>query len=127
MHGGERWSGLQTIVMVERTRDLWNKTTQETQFYLTSLPPNARIIGRAIRKHWTIENQVHWILDVTFREDECRIRSRSGAQNVSILRKLALNALNQEKTLKRSLKQKRKHAAMNDDYMIAVLNSFCQP
>ena len=127
LHGGERWSGLQTIVMVERTRHLWNKTTKETQFYLTSLPPNARIIGRAIRKHWTIENQVHWILDVTFKEDECRIRSRSGAQNVSILRKLALNALNQEKTLKRSLKQKRKHASMNDDYMIAVLNSFCQP
>lgn len=127
LHGGERWSGLQTIVMVERTRHLWNKTTKETQFYLTSLPPDAKMIGRAIRKHWTIENQVHWILDVTFREDECRIRSRSGTQNVSILRKLALNALNQEKTLKRSLKQKRKRASMNDDYMIAVLNSFCQP
>lgn len=123
----EQWSGLQTIVVVERIRHLWNKTTKETQFYLTFLAPNARILGRAIRKHWTIENQVHWVLDVTFREDYCRIRSRYGAHNFSLLRRLALNALSLEKTLNRSMKQKRDHASMNDEYMIAVLNSFCQP
>lgn len=126
LHEIENWSGLQTIVMVERIRHLWNKTTKEIQFYLSSLPPNAKNIGRAIRKHWTIENQLHWILDVTFREDNCRIRSRYGSHNLVLLRRLAINALNLEKTLKRSLKQKSKHASMNNDYMIAVLNSFCQ-
>ena len=126
LYGQENWSGLQTIVVVERIRHLWNKTTKEIQFYLSSLPPNARIIGRAIRKHWTIENQLHWILDVTFREDYCRIRSRHGSHNLTLLRRLALNALSLEKTLKRSLKQKSKQASMNNDYMIAVLNSFCQ-
>ena len=104
LHQQDQWSGLQTIVMVERIRHLWNKTTKETQFYLTSLPPNARIISQAIRKYWTIENQVHWVLDVTFREDYCRIRSRYGAHNFSLLRRLALNALSLENTLKRSMK-----------------------
>ena len=56
LHQQDQWSGLQTIVMVERIRHLWNKTTKKTQFYLTSLPPNAKIISQAIRKHWTIEN-----------------------------------------------------------------------
>ena len=126
MYRPEEWVGLQTIVIVERIRHLWNKTTKEVQFYLSSLPPNARIIGRSIRKHWTIENQAHWILDVTFREDECRIRSGHSPRNFALLRRLALNALNQEKTFKRSIKKKRKQSSMNDDYMIAVLNSFCQ-
>ena len=58
----EQWSGLQTIVIVERIRHLWNKTTREVQFYLTSLPANAQLLGRAIRQHWTGENQVHWQL-----------------------------------------------------------------
>ncbi len=60
------WAGLQTLVMVVRVRHLWNKTTREVQFYLTSLHSNAQLIGRAIRKHWGIENQAHWTLDCTF-------------------------------------------------------------
>lgn len=122
----ERWSGLQTIVIVERIRHLWNKTTSEVQFYLTSLPPDAQRLGRAIRQHWTIENQVHWTLDVIFCEDACRIRSFHSPRNLALLRRLALNALNQETSFKRSLRQKSQQAAMNNDYMITVLNSFCQ-
>ncbi len=122
----EQWDGLQTIVIVERIRHLWNETTHEIQFYLTSLPPDAQFLGRAIRTHWSIENQLHWTLDVTFAEDQCRIRSFHSPRNFALLRRLALNALNQETTLKRSLRQKRKQAAMNNNYMVTVLNAFCQ-
>ena len=122
----EQWSGLQTIVMIERTRHLWNKVTHEVQFYLSSLPADAQNLGNAIRTHWGIENQVHWTLDVTFNEDHCRVRSGNSPRNLALLRRMALNALNQEKSLKRSLRQKMKRAAMNNDYMMTVLQSFCQ-
>jgi predicted transposase YbfD/YdcC len=122
----EQWLGLQTIVMVERTRHLWNKVTHQVQFYLSSLPADAQNLGNAIRTHWGIENQVHWTLDVTFYEDHCRIRSCHSPRNLALLRRMALNALNQEKSLQRSLRQKMKRAAMNNDYMMTVLQSFCQ-
>ena len=67
----EEWIGLTTIVIVERTRRLWNKNTHQVQFYLSSLPADAQKNGSAIRKHWAIENQMHWTLDVTFSEDKC--------------------------------------------------------
>jgi predicted transposase YbfD/YdcC len=117
------WAGLQSVVMVIRVRHLWNKTTREVQFYLTSLQSNAQLIGRAIRKHWGIENQTHWILDCTFAEDSCRIRSFHSPSNFAILRRLALNVLNRELTYQRSLRQKMKQTAMDNDYMIKVLSS----
>jgi predicted transposase YbfD/YdcC len=118
------WAGLQSLVMVIRVRHLWNKTTREVQFYLTSLNSDALIIGRAIRKHWGIENQAHWTLDCTFAEDACRIRSFHSPQNFALLRRLALNALNREQTYKRSLRQKMKRAAMDNNYLIQVLSCF---
>jgi predicted transposase YbfD/YdcC len=121
-----QWLGIKSIVMVERTRHLWNKVTHEVQFYLSSLPADAQNLGLAIRTHWGIENQVHWTLDVTFSEDDCRIRSCHAPRNFALLRRMALNALNLETTLKRSLRQKIKRAAMNNDYMMTVLQSFCQ-
>lgn len=121
-----QWLGIKSIVMVERTRHLWNKVTHEVQFYLSSLPADAQNLGLAIRTHWGIENQVHWTLDVTFSEDDCRIRSCHAPRNFAFLRRMALNALNLETTLKRSLRQKIKRAAMNNDYMMTVLQSFCQ-
>ncbi len=116
----EQWTDIQTIVCVERVRHLWNKTTQEVQFYLSFLPVDAQLNGRVIRQHWGIKNQVHWTLDVTFNEDKCRIRSLNSPQNLALLRRMALNAINQETTLRRSLRQKKKRAAMNDDYMMQI-------
>jgi predicted transposase YbfD/YdcC len=122
----QQWLGLNSIVMVKRIRHPGHKTTHEVHFYLSSLPADAQIIGKAIRKHWGIENQVHWTLDVTFNEDNCRIRSWHGPRNFGLLRRLALNALNQESTYRRSRRQKSKRAAMDNDYMVTVLSSFCQ-
>lgn len=122
----EDWEDIQTIVIVERFRYLWNTTTHEVQFYLSSLPVDARLNGRVIRQHWSIENQEHWILDVTFNEDRCRIRSLNSPRNLAVLRRMSLNAVHQETTLKLSLRQKRKRAAMNDEYMMLLLKSFCQ-
>jgi predicted transposase YbfD/YdcC len=90
------WVGLQTIVVVERTRHLWNKTTHQLQFYLSSLPPDSPRIAPAIRQHWGIENALHWTLDVTFAEDDCRVRSLHAPHNLALLRRFAVNALNRE-------------------------------
>lgn len=96
------------------------------QFYLSYLPVDAQLNGRAIRQHGGIENQVHWSLDVTFNEDKPRIRSLNSPQNFALVRRIALNAVNQETTLQRSLRQKIKGAAMNNDYMMQILKCFCQ-
>lgn len=115
------WVGLKTIVMVVRSIQHWNKTTQEVQFYITSLVSDANKIASAIRQHWGIENSVHWTLDVTFHEDECRIRSLHSPQNFALLRRIALNALERESSFRRSIRQKSRRAAMNDRYMVSVL------
>ncbi len=121
LHEVGQWAGLQTVVMVKRVRRLWNKTTQEVMFYLSSLPCDAGRIGRAIRAHWGIENQLHWVLDVTKSEDASRIRSGHGPENMALLRRIAVSVLNQESSKKRSLRQKAKRAAMSPDYMLNVL------
>lgn len=115
-----KWSGLATLVMVKRKRRLWHKTTYEVCFYITSLAPDASLLAQAIRAHWGIENSLHWVLDVTFREDPSRIRSGHGPENLGLLRRLALNLLNQEPS-KQSLRQKRYRAAMDNDFVIRVL------
>ncbi len=72
--------------------------SREVRYYISSLSPNAKQIADSIRSHWTIENPLHWVLDVAFREDECRIRTGYAPENFTLLRHLALSALNQEKT-----------------------------
>lgn len=119
----EQWSGLRTIVMVKRKRHLWNKIQTETQFYLSSLPCDAKVIARAIRQHWGIENQLHWVLDVTFNEDSSRIRQGHSPENFTLVRRMAISLLNPETSSKRSLRQKTKLAAMNCNYMFDVLRT----
>ena len=81
----EDWADIQTFVIVERFRYLWNTTTHQVQFYLKFLPVDAQLNGRAIRQHGTIENQEHGILDVTFKEDRCRIRSLNSPRNLAAI------------------------------------------
>jgi predicted transposase YbfD/YdcC len=120
----EQWAGLQSVVMVYRRRQLDNgKVTVETQFFLSSLASDAQRIGRAMRLHWGIENQLHWVLDVTFGEDDSRIRKGHGPENFTLLRRMAISALNQETSSKRSIRQKAKLAWTSPDYMTKVLTS----
>uniref|UniRef100_UPI0035C99E4B ISAs1 family transposase n=1 Tax=uncultured Nostoc sp. TaxID=340711 RepID=UPI0035C99E4B len=98
LHEQDLWAGLTTVVMVVRSIQHWNQTSYEVQFYISSLASDANKIGSAIRQHWEIENSVHWTLDVTFNEDECRIRSLHSPQNFALLRRIALNALYRMKT-----------------------------
>jgi predicted transposase YbfD/YdcC len=114
------WPGLQSIGMVEATRTLGGKTSVEQRFYLSSLPPEAEQFAQAVRKHWGIENQLHWSLDVTFREDLSRLRTGHGAENFAVLRHIALNLLRQEPSAK-SLPRKRLACALNPDYLLKVL------
>lgn len=113
----------QTIVRVVRTRHLWNKTTQEVMFYLSSLPPDAQQLGQAIRQHWSIENQLHWVLDVTFGEDASRVRKGNAPENLALLKRWSINLLNQETSFKRSTRQKAKRASMDIKYLLKVLDA----
>jgi predicted transposase YbfD/YdcC len=114
------WPGLQSIGLVEATRTVGEKTSVEQRFYLSSLPPQAGEFAQTVRKHWGIENQLHWTLDVTFREDQSRLRTGYGAENFAVLRHIALNLLRQEPSAK-SLPRKRLACALNPDYLLKVL------
>ncbi|MEG4508568.1 ISAs1 family transposase [Microcoleus sp. F6_B4] len=123
LHNQELWTKLSSIVMVVRERRLWNKTTHEVHFYLSSIEANAEKIAGAIRSHWGIENSLHWTLDVTFSEDKSRIRKDHSPENFALIRRLAVNLLKQEKMFKGSLKMKRYRAAMDNSYLVQILNS----
>ena len=130
LHNHSDWAGLKCVVMVVRVRHLWNKTTRDSlrgvaivQFYLTSLDCDACKLGQAIRLHWSVENGLHWTLDVTFNEDACRVRTGHAPQNLSLLRRIAINALNLEQSLKRSNRQKSNRAAMDNNYMLTILTA----
>jgi predicted transposase YbfD/YdcC len=123
LHNQSLWTGLKTVVMVVSERRLWNKTTTEVRFFLSSLASNAEKISQAIRSHWGIENSLHWTLDVTFSEDKCRIRKDHSPENFALLRRLAVNLLKQEKGFKGSLKMKRYLAGMDNNYLVQILDS----
>lgn len=118
---GGQWPGLTTLVMVEGERLVDGKTTVESRYYISSLSNDASVLLNAVRSHWSIENQLHWSLDVTFNEDGSRVRSGNGAENFSVLRRMALNLLKAETSTKRSIAGKRKDAAWDNDYLLKVL------
>jgi predicted transposase YbfD/YdcC len=118
----ENWPGLTSIGMVERIREVKDKITTEISFYITSLKSDAKRFGHAVRAHWGIENSLHWSLDVTFNEDHARIRQGEGAENVAVLRHIALSLLKQEKSQKVGIANKRLKAATDEEYLFKILS-----
>ncbi len=116
-----KWANLRTIVMVKRERRIGTKVEIEVQYYISSLMSNAQHILNAVRGHWGIENRLHWVLDIAFREDDSRLRKGNGPQNFGVLRHIALNLLKQEKTAKCGIKNKRLKAGWDTDYLLKVL------
>jgi predicted transposase YbfD/YdcC len=117
----ERWSKLQSLACVRSERTSAGETTVETRFYLSSAASDAERLANAIRSHWGVENQVHWVLDVVFADDASRVHIDHSAHNLAIIRHIVLNMLRQETTLKSSLRQKRLRAGWDDTYLLKVL------
>jgi predicted transposase YbfD/YdcC len=119
----QRWPKLSGIGMIERERDTAGKVSRERAFYIGSRGiVSAESFATAARSHWAIENSLHWVLDVTFREDECRVRKGHAPQNFSALRKFALSLLRRDTTYpKRSLRSRRKTADRLPDYRASLL------
>ncbi len=117
------WPGLRTVLAVETLRSVNSASTveREVRYFLSSGRDDPTILGRAIQTHWAIENALHWVLDVTFREDDSRVRDRTAARNLAVLRKIALNLVGRDRSGKASIRAKRKRAAWNDKYMSQLL------
>ena len=116
------WMGLKSIVMVESVREHVGlaKTERETRYYISSLPPDAARQGEAIRAHWGIENSHHWVMDMVFRDDECRIRKANAPANFATIKHMAANLL-RHGAGKQSLRVKRRLAAWDDDYLASLV------
>ena len=117
------WVGLRSLVRIqaERFHKLTGKTEQETRYYISSLPSDAVRLNQLVRQHWGIENKLHWVLDVAFAEDLSRKRSGHAAQNFSVLNRIALNLLKQDKTCKAGIHGKRLQAAWDHPYLLKLL------
>ena len=121
------WEGWRSLGMVFSERQVGDgEVTAETRFFLSSLAPKVKTFARAVRGHWGIENAVHWVLDVSFREDDSRLRKDHGPENLALVRRMAAGLLQQETTAKGGVACKRKHAGWNEDYLLQVLGATLQ-
>ena len=115
-----KWPGLKGVAMVESQREIDGKIAYETRFYITSLGLPANAIGPMIRAHWAIENSLHWVMDMVFRDDECRIRTEHAPANFATLRHMAYN-LARKAPGKASIRLKRKTASWDDNYLASLI------
>lgn len=116
------WEGLRSIGLVYSERQEGDKEPSiETRVFITSLPPQVKKFARAVRNHWGIETSLHWVLDMSFREDESRIRKGDGQENMALIRRLSASLLHNEPTCKVGIACKRKCAGWNNDYLLKVL------
>ena len=121
IRGRQDWAGLKSIAMVLGTRIIEGKQTKRVRFYISTLPSQAERFLHIVRKHWSIENDLHWVLDVALNEDRSRVRKDQAPQNLAVLRHIALNLLKQEKTAKGGIHAKQLQAAWKEDYLRKVL------
>jgi len=118
----EEWKKLKSVVMVEAIREvIGGAKTVERRYFISSLEADAAEALRSVRGHWAIENQLHWCLDIGFREDDCRVREAKSAENLATVRHIGLNLLKQEKSCKLGIGSKRKKAGWDESYLLKVL------
>jgi predicted transposase YbfD/YdcC len=107
--------------VVERTRQIGDAVEHKVHFFVTSLKGDVKQFARAVRRHWSIENSLHWVLDIAFNEDQSRARTGAEPENIAVLRHFALNLLKLDTSVKDSIKGKRQRAGWDDTYMLAIL------
>ncbi len=120
----KKWPDLKSLIMIKSHREFKDgltKETEDTRFYIASIEPNAKKSLNAVRQHWAIENQLHWTLDMTFREDESRIRAEAAPENFAIMRHIALNLIKNDTSRKASVKRKRFMATLEDDFRETII------
>lgn len=122
LHQRQQWSGLQTVALVRAERRQNAKRSVALRYYISSLANDARRILKSVRQHWGIENRLHWVLDIAFREDESRMRKGNSPENFAVVRHIAHALLKQERSEKIGTKAKRLKAACDRDYLIKVLS-----
>lgn len=120
------WANLATLVMVIRFTLVKGRETSEVSFFLSNLPPKVKVLAQLIRQHWSIESQLHWVLDVTFTEDASRIRKQHAPQTAGMLRRLAVSILSQDTSLRDNLRGKRYRAALSTNTLESILLSFIE-
>lgn len=116
------WPGLKSVVMVESVREIGEKTEMETRFYITSLVLLAAQLGPIIRSHWAVENSLHWVMDMIFRDDECRVRTEHAPANFTTIKHMAHNLIRRAPG-KDSLRVRRKVAAWDDDFLASLITA----
>jgi predicted transposase YbfD/YdcC len=117
----EKWPQLTSVVKIQAQRHLRDRSSTQVRYFLTSSSASAKKLLEMTRAHWSIENSLHWVLDMAFREDESRLRKDNGAENFAIIRRIALNLLKQESTLKLGIKNKRLKAGWDHRYLLKTL------
>jgi predicted transposase YbfD/YdcC len=117
------WEGLRSVGVVEAQREIKGKVSVESRYYLSSLRTDVAKFARAVRGHWSVENQLHWVLDVVFGEDQSRARTGNAAENLAATRRLAVNLLRRDKSCKRGIKGKLMRAAIDPDYLKLILST----
>ena len=116
------WPGLQSVAQVTGERRIGEKVSIESRYFISSLPGNAKELLRAVREHWGIENSLHWVLDIAFREDECRVRKGHGPENLATMRHMAMNLIRRETSSKGGVKARRLRAGWDEAYLLKVLS-----
>ncbi len=114
------WPGLASLVIVQSTREIGDKVERETRFYITSLTITAVHIAAFVRAHWAVENSLHWVMDMVFRDDECRLRTDNAPANFTTLKHIALNLIRRA-TTKDSIRLRRKVAAWDDEFLVSLV------